>query len=78
MGKRVREESPVDDDPIVVPIDELLAELNVKMPAAGFGAYKGALEKEQIQYCHVESKHVDTYRIMAKAHYPSAGSLSNR
>ena len=52
LGKRVREESPVDDDPIVVPIDELLAELNVKMPAAGFGAYKGALEKEQIQYCH--------------------------
>ncbi|KAJ7204082.1 hypothetical protein GGX14DRAFT_398397 [Mycena pura] len=31
LGKCVREESPANDDPVIVPIDELLAELNTKM-----------------------------------------------
>jgi hypothetical protein len=51
-GKRAREESPSDDDPVIVPVDDLLADLNRKMPASGFLGYKGALEKTNIQYCH--------------------------
>jgi len=35
-----------------VPMDDLLADLDTKMPAAGFLGHKGALEKAQILYCH--------------------------
>ncbi|KAF8199325.1 hypothetical protein K438DRAFT_2114035 [Mycena galopus ATCC 62051] len=52
LGKRAREESPTDDEPVIVPMDDLLADLDTKMPAVGFLRYKGALEKAQILYCH--------------------------
>ncbi|KAJ6525559.1 hypothetical protein DFH09DRAFT_1095610 [Mycena vulgaris] len=41
LGKRAREGSPSDDDPVIVPVDDLLADLNRKMPASGF-----------FEYCH--------------------------
>ncbi|KAJ7210345.1 hypothetical protein GGX14DRAFT_565551 [Mycena pura] len=52
LGKRAREAVPDDEDPPIVPIEDLLAELHAKMPAAGFAEYKDALNKEQVQYCH--------------------------
>jgi hypothetical protein len=33
-------------------MDDLLVDLDVKMPAVGFLGHKGALEKAQILYCH--------------------------
>jgi hypothetical protein len=35
-----------------VAIDELLVDLDRKMPAVGFLGHKGALEKAEILYCH--------------------------
>ncbi|KAJ7936457.1 hypothetical protein B0H13DRAFT_1853523 [Mycena leptocephala] len=52
LGKRPREESPTDDEPAIVAIDELLVDLDRKMPAVGFLGHKGALEKAEILYCH--------------------------
>ncbi|KAJ6512410.1 hypothetical protein C8R45DRAFT_1087587 [Mycena sanguinolenta] len=52
LAKRPREESPIDDEPAIVAIDELLGDLDRKMPAMGFLGLKGALETVKILYCH--------------------------
>ncbi|KAJ6450883.1 hypothetical protein C8R45DRAFT_1113817 [Mycena sanguinolenta] len=52
LPKRPREESPTDDEPAIVAIDELLGDLDRKMPAMGFLGFKGALEMVKILYCH--------------------------
>ncbi|KAJ7362921.1 hypothetical protein DFH08DRAFT_951145 [Mycena albidolilacea] len=52
LGKRPREESPTDDEPTIVAINELLVDLDRKMPAVGFLGHKGALKKAEILYCH--------------------------
>ncbi|KAJ7059818.1 hypothetical protein C8F01DRAFT_1143195 [Mycena amicta] len=53
LGKRTRADSSDDeDDYAIVPITELLANLDKKMPTTNFLQYKDMLHAEQIDYCH--------------------------
>ncbi|KAJ7066072.1 hypothetical protein C8F01DRAFT_1122102 [Mycena amicta] len=53
LGKRTRTDSSDDEDDYeIVPITELLANLDKKMPTTNFSQYKDMLHNEKIDYCH--------------------------
>ncbi|KAJ7198515.1 hypothetical protein GGX14DRAFT_665834 [Mycena pura] len=54
LGKRKHDE-PADNeeaDEIIIPVDDLLAELDKKMPSSNFLQYQSKLVNEGIIYCH--------------------------